>query len=215
MGGIFTDIRKVLYKIQRALISLYTYDCAHCKEYVRGTCLCEKCKKELVPADNKGEPYFAYYYTGPARSVMLCFKFSDNPYYCLDTLFDWLSEAYEKIDDKNFDFVISVPSYKEKEPPIAEIVDKFSYMHDLPFRPKYLQKIKETKKQHKLSSEERNTNLLGSFAASPEVKGKKILLIDDVMTTGNTVNECKKTLLNAGAEKVTVITILKTNYNDY
>lgn len=205
-------IRKILYKIQRFVNSIFTYNCANCNEFVRGTCLCEKCKNELLSAKNNEKSPFAYYYVGPARAVMLQFKFSNDPYYCLDTLFDWLCESYNKLGDTDFDAVVTVPSFKNKETPIAEIADKFSYMHNLKFCPNLLKKIKATEKQHKLSSTERRTNLVGAFMASPDVKGKKILLIDDIFTTGSTINECKKAIVSSGAEKVSFITILKTEY---
>ena len=62
----------------------------------------------------------------------------------------------------------------------------------------------------RLSSAERRTNLRGAFAASEAVRGKSILLVDDIFTTGSTVSECAGALLAAGAASVSVLTVLRT-----
>jgi predicted amidophosphoribosyltransferase len=62
-----------------------------------------------------------------------------------------------------------------------------------------------------LSPKEREENVKGSFgvADAAEVRGKRVLLIDDVMTTGSTVNECARELLKAGAGEVDVFTLAR------
>ncbi|MBQ2295695.1 MAG: ComF family protein, partial [Clostridia bacterium] len=75
-------------------------------------------------------------------------------------------------------------------------------------------KIRQTKCQHHLSGLERRTNLRGAFAARKDVKGKHILLIDDVVTTGATLCECADMLYRAGARKVTCATFAATKYSN-
>ena len=75
-----------------------------------------------------------------------------------------------------------------------------------------LQKTKDTLSQsHTKSAERRRQNILGSFAVNIElqhqIKNKHIILIDDVWTTGATLNEAKKVLLAAGAKTVQAYTI--------
>ena len=66
-----------------------------------------------------------------------------------------------------------------------------------------LTKIKNTPHQSKLKNRaERLRNLEGSFKATDKVKGRNIILIDDVITTGATMKEAMKTLRNAGAKKI-------------
>jgi len=71
-----------------------------------------------------------------------------------------------------------------------------------------LRRVKETPSQRELSRLEREKNLLCAFQVSDKkrILGKKILLVDDIYTTGSTSRECTRTLLNAGAEKVSIIT---------
>lgn len=71
-----------------------------------------------------------------------------------------------------------------------------------------LKRIKETPSQRELSKPEREKNLLCAFEVSnpKRISGRNILLVDDVYTTGSTSKECAKTLLEAGAARVSVIT---------
>jgi len=75
-----------------------------------------------------------------------------------------------------------------------------------------LVRTRYTRPQVELSGRERAENVRGAFdlIRSAEVCEKKILLIDDVFTTGATMNECAKVLKDAGAGSVTVLTLART-----
>lgn len=78
--------------------------------------------------------------------------------------------------------------------------------------PNVLKRVKETHTQRALSAEERKSNMEDAFIV-PEnkiqkVKNKRIILLDDIYTTGATVTSCAKTLYEAGAEKISVLTLL-------
>jgi len=75
-----------------------------------------------------------------------------------------------------------------------------------------LVRTRYTRPQVELSGRERAENVRGAFdlIRSAEVCEKKILLIDDVFTTGATMNECAKVLKDAGARSVTVLTLART-----
>ena len=70
-------------------------------------------------------------------------------------------------------------------------------------------KTADTPPQLGLSAIKRRTNLKGAFEAVKNFKGMRLLLVDDVMTTGATVNECSIQLRKAGAEEVTVLTLAR------
>ena len=72
-----------------------------------------------------------------------------------------------------------------------------------------LRKVRETRPQVGLSARERAKNLRGAFSVRGNFRKMKLLLVDDVMTTGATVKECTTQLLNAGAEEVTVLTLAR------
>ena len=70
---------------------------------------------------------------------------------------------------------------------------------------------RHTKKQGHFSKEKRRENVRKAFhvVSNEKIKGKKIVLIDDVMTTGATVHACAKVLKKAGAKQVTVLTFAR------
>ncbi len=72
-----------------------------------------------------------------------------------------------------------------------------------------LWKKKETLPQIGLSKKERLANLKKAFEVQGDIKGLRLLLVDDVMTTGATVTECSKVLMKAGAQEVTVLTLAR------
>lgn len=208
-----SSISKKLYLIKRFGNSIFTYDCASCGKPVQGKCLCEKCSKELSPSGNYYNGFAcAYYYKDPAKDAMLRYKFSADYKFCFDTLLDWLFIAFEKLGEKNFDAVIPVPAFETNETRLSDLTEKFALMANLPFEPELLKKTRKTEKQHDLSASERRVNIAGAFEAEDSVFGKNVLLVDDIFTTGSTVSECANALYDKGAEKVFVITILKTTY---
>lgn len=73
-----------------------------------------------------------------------------------------------------------------------------------------LEKTRKTKYQNELLKSERHTNLKGAFSLSgKDIKDKDVLLIDDVMTTGATLSECSKVLLDGGAKTVKCFTLAR------
>lgn len=74
-----------------------------------------------------------------------------------------------------------------------------------------LLKKKETPPQIGLSANERLLNLKNAFEVKEDIKGLRLLLVDDVMTTGATVTECSKQLMKAGAKEVSVLTLARSS----
>lgn len=81
----------------------------------------------------------------------------------------------------------------------------------LPELPPVLRRVRPTPTQTHLTVSERTANVRGAFAIKnpSAVSGVRLLLIDDVMTTGATVNECARVLKAAGADKVHVLTVAR------
>ncbi|MDP2156904.1 MAG: phosphoribosyltransferase family protein, partial [Nitrospirota bacterium] len=79
----------------------------------------------------------------------------------------------------------------------------------IPLLMNVLRKIVETPPQVGLSAKERAVNVKKAFACRGTVAGINVLLVDDVMTTGATVNACAKQLLKAGAKSISVLTLAR------
>ncbi len=115
-----------------------------------------------------------------------------------------------------FDLLVSVPLHLQR---LRErgfnqsllLARRIAQIHSLPLDATALQRIRHTQPQTELSGPERKKNIRQAFAVkrTTSISGKRILLIDDVFTTGATVQECAQTLLKAGAKQVDVLTLAR------
>jgi len=81
---------------------------------------------------------------------------------------------------------------------------------------KVLERCRDTQSQTGLTRHQRRENIRGAFvvAKPAEVRGREVLIVDDVFTTGTTVSECARVLLRAGASKVWIATVARTLKGD-
>ncbi len=117
---------------------------------------------------------------------------------------------------RDLDLLIPVPAHKRriKERGIDHILlicEKISRGLKIDLEKDNLLRIKYTVLQTDLSREGRIKNILNAFIVKrpKRLKGKSILLIDDLFTTGSTVNECARSLLNSGVKRVLVLTLAR------
>ncbi|MGB7574716.1 MAG: ComF family protein [Thermodesulfobacteriota bacterium] len=127
----------------------------------------------------------------------------------------WMAEGLNRYwEPGSLDLLIPVPLHTRR---LRErgfnqallLVKDLSRRTGIPYRKTILQKKKSTIPQVNLGRAEREKGLRGTFhvIGKEELSGLSVLLIDDVYTTGATVNECSKVLLKGGAERVDVLTL--------
>lgn len=123
----------------------------------------------------------------------------------------------KEFGDVKFDVVTCVPQTKLKHRQrgynqSALLAKEIAKHLNLPYDELLLIKTRETADQHNLKGKERINNLKDAFAAEKpdSTSNKTILLVDDIKTTGATLNECRKTLIKAGANAVCCATIAVT-----
>ena len=180
-------------------------------------------KKPLCYTCRAAKRYFdgavsATRYTERMRKAIHRFKFYGETY-MTPTLAKFVSYAFEKSGAKAdaFDLAISVPPDKMRKNrrgfDHAKLLGKAVADNlNIPFCEKAAVKIKNNLPQHTLTARQREENVHGVYkiVKPDDVKGKNILLIDDVFTTGSTVNEISRILKKAGAKYVLVATIAKS-----
>jgi ComF family protein len=158
-------------------------------------------------------------YDSIVRQAVVRYKFFGKSYY-YRTLGRLLSEKIKKMTNfREFDIIISVPLYKARENLrgynqallLAKVVSREL---SIPEQSRLLERLRNTGSQSLMPAYKRNTNVKGAFKVTDcnEVKNKVILLIDDVLTTGNTLNECSRVLKEAGAALV-VAGVIATGRN--
>jgi len=91
------------------------------------------------------------------------------------------------------------------------LAEEMARTSGLPLNSRALHRARDTVQQALLSAEERHSNVKGAFVISPPdfFKNKNVLLIDDVLTTGSTVNACAEALKAAGAARVLVLAVAR------
>ena len=167
---------------------------------------CNRCQYERGAFVKNRSPLV---YEGETRKIIYSLKFGKKKYLA-QTLGALMADEFLK-DNMEADIIVYVPMTEAEEKKrgfnqselLAEEVGRRLKIAVLPA----LVKIKETKAQKELGGKERAQNLEGAFACVFEqVNNRKILLIDDIFTTGATANECAKVLLKAKAREVNVLT---------
>ncbi|MDR3125104.1 MAG: ComF family protein [Endomicrobium sp.] len=177
--------------------------------------LCCTCRKNLqIYGFDKLRS--VYLYKGNLRKLILKFKYSNRPFLYKDFAFEMNKSIQEYDFFKSSDFIIPVPlnilrkikrGYNQAELLAKEV----SIKTEIPILRNILFRKKITKPQFKLSKSERIKNIDNSFIVKNKnvIKGKTILLVDDIATTCSTVSSCANVLKGNGAQKVYVLTLAR------
>ena len=155
---------------------------------------------------------------GPARLAMHKFKFREKPYYGKFFAEQMAIMVKQVYSDREFDFITYVPmntlhklrrGYNQS----FVLADELSKILNIPIWVNVLKCRRKAKTQHLLSEKERFINVKGKYVCDVSLIGKNVLLVDDIKTTGATLDECAKQLMRSGADSVCCITGLIT-YKD-
>ncbi len=160
-------------------------------------------------------------YDDASRDLILAFKHGDQTHLTL-TFVPWLKTAGAGFL-KDCDMIVPVPLHwrrllKRRYNQSALIAQKLAKETNLTYAPDILKRTSHTPVQGHLSAKDRYKNVSRAFAVEQkkraQIKDKKIVLIDDVYTTGATVSECAEILYAAGAARVDVLTVARVSKAD-
>jgi len=187
--------------------------CDHCGKPIlieKGTC--ERCEtqKDIF---QQGFGVFPYH---KVRKVIFDFKFQEykNDGIVLGKMMARYWKEYHGALLEKTDILLPVPMFAKKKrrrgfnqaEVLAEVIAKelaLAYACDV------LLRLKSTQAQNQLNREERKRNIKDAFSIqqAEKIEGKTVVLVDDIFTTGSTINECAKELYRYGAKEVNFITL--------
>ena len=191
--------------------------CADCRKQVAKTedC-CPYCGKPVCECKERkhlDRVYSLYFYEGSVRDAILKMKGDGRAAFCRS----FGRILADRIPNEGFDWITCVPMSKKElrkrgYNPQEWLAKYIAKEKGLCFRP-LLMKQRETEAQHTLPLAKRKTNLNGAFALSKQVEilGKRILLIDDILTSGATLEESARVLKEGGAASVFAAVIAVTD----
>jgi len=187
--------------------------CRSCGKFIPdGIAVCGSCLLRPPPF-LRHISYAAYEDT--LREIIILYKYGE-----VEALKTLLASLYLEILQKKlsagFQAVVPVPVDRKRRHgfmPVWTLGRLLARELKIEFLPRLLQKKKSTQPQVGLSQTQRKANLDGAFAAADKQKlaGKRILLIDDVTTTGTTIRKCSAALKKSGA-LVTALTLAQSRF---
>lgn len=212
--------------------------CACCGQviaYARGYCprcaaslprmegdLCPQCGQERTACRcRQHRPQFdrcalPFWYDGVMRQGILRYKKEARPYITALFARELAETVRREYGEEAFTCVVPVPMYEaaQKERgfnPVALLARELAEQLGVPYA-EPLVKILDTPAQKELPAARRRGNLIGAFdlRGGADVRQARILLVDDVITTGSTLDECAKMLKLYGAQRVCAICLAGT-----
>ena len=211
----FTVLKSLILEI------LFPSFCPLCKTKVNESgAWCDEClafsvqKLKITAVELKylDECLILCHYQEGVNKIIKGLKYYNQLKYCDNIL--WLLNRLEVVKAyANIDIVVPVPlsakrfserGYNQSE----KMYKPWALEHNLNWQ-NLLTRIKETKPQYQLNLKERKENVKNAFNVKKDfcIKGKNILLVDDVYTTGSTLAECAKVLKKAGAKEVRAVAL--------
>lgn len=155
-------------------------------------------------------------YDDASKSLILAFKHGDQTQLTV-TFAPWLMTAAQGMID-GADVLVPVPLHwmrliKRRYNQAALLGNALAELSGKPCWPDVLQRRKNTVTQGHLNFKQRHENVRSAFTLKDiykdRIKGKRIILIDDVHTTGATIEECTEVLMAGGAQRVDVLTLAR------
>ena len=153
---------------------------------------------------------------GQVHEAVVGFKYRDE-YYQYAQLVEWLTDAFDRhVQHGEWDFLVPVPLHHRHRRErgfnqACEMAHGLGSKRKLPVL-NCLYRYRETISQTGLDRAARRENMAGAFRMKPrfDVRGRNLLLIDDVFTTGATANACAQVLAKAGADRLAVLTVARS-----
>ena len=187
--------------------------CDRCGDVIKSMATyCNRCQKSKTNYDKARS---VFYYKDEIRSCIKRFKF-DGCKYLYKPLAQFMAEKYK--EEKFYcDVITYIPIHETRLKlrgynQAALLAKELSKILNVEFAENALLKIKKTMPQAELNYKQRQTNLIDVFKVGNKsvFKNKNVLIVDDIFTTGATIDNCASVIKKAGANKVFALTVAHT-----
>ena len=211
--------------IRKIISFFYTERCPFCGAPIEAEEIaCDKCLRMLAEKQHpiiRGAKGYrcisSFVYDGKVRRMLIRVKFHERTQHIPQIAAILAKDIRACYSEEHFDLITTVPMHQKDlrirgYDQCEKLSKELSKLLDIPYLPT-LKKIKRTKKQHKLTYRERSKNLSGAFALIDKdvVKDKRILIIDDIVTSGYTLGNCCKVLSKAKPALICCATVANAN----
>ena len=174
--------------------------------------ICGQCQQHR-PAYRKA--IIPFHYREPITDLVHQYKYQQKLYYG-PSLAKMMARFAKQQGDTKSDLLIPIPLHNRRMRErgfnqALELTRALSRELAVPLDPFLLKRDKNTRSQTGLTEKMRRSNIQGAFSLRRDCPNVNIALVDDVVTSGNTVNEATKTLLKQGAKSVTIWAVSKTD----
>ena len=195
--------------------------CMFCHDVLARGEVCHDCRTKAefykIPKENRQinhacfkylDKCIAFYrYEDMIRDSLLYAKFTNSDAFIREFIGYMDFDLVEFMEENHIDELVSMPYHRSKlfdreydlPEEMASVIAKSSKLR---YNKSCITKVKNTAKQHDLSLTERKNNLRNAFRTDSDVKGKNILVLDDIISTGYSLEEVARTLKKSGAKTV-------------
>lgn len=213
-----------MFKLKSLLSVFFPLRCPFCKKVISSDeVVCKSCEEKIslkiiknILNTRNGHKFMCvspFFYTEPIRTAIHEYKFRGAKNFGIPFGKYTAAVLTSSVDIKKIDLITGVPLHKirkrergfnQSEVFAKEVgrLTKIKYIETL-------KKVRNNKIQHELGLKERIENVKGVYKAIDNdiVKGKTVVICDDILTTGNTMSECANVMFDAGAKEVIGLTI--------
>ena len=165
----------------------------------------------------KTHAYLLFTKKGKVQKLLHALKYKGQAELGVEMGFMFGQEMQENGSLPDADLIISVPLHKKKLKSRGynqsdKLAEGFSRATNIPWSGNVLERIKYTETQTGKTRDERWKNVRKVFVVKGDVKDKKIIIMDDVLTTGATVEACIEVLIEAGCTQFVILTIASAQH---
>ena len=206
-GEFFDSTNGICLKCKSKMFDIPSPVCLTCDILIESDSICSFCRKDSFPL------YYIGDFTSPLREIVLDVKFHSviTPLQYLSTKL--IEKFTEQIMSLGGEFLVPVPLHSSREyfrgyNQATRFAEYISAGLAIPLNTNSIYRVKRGRPQSRIADvSARLKNVDGAFAAEQDEASQRLILVDDVVTSGATVKEAKKTLEAAGHSVVGVISI--------